>query len=55
MKGRNTARSLPFAVLLALAAGCASSDPIGNGGGTGGSSGSGGPTGAADRAPAAAA
>jgi len=41
MKGRNTTCSFPFAVLLALAAGCASSDPIGNGGGsTGGTSGS---------------
>jgi len=45
MTGRNTTRSLPFGVLLALAAACASSDPIGNGGGTGGSGGSGGPTG----------
>lgn len=47
MKGRNTTPSLPFAVLLALAAGCASSDPIGSGGGTGGSGGSGETTGGA--------
>ena len=43
MKGRNTTCSFPFAVLLALAAGCASSDPIGNSGG--GAGGSGGTTG----------
>ena len=42
MRLRNTIRAVPFAALLALAAGCAGSDPIGNGGGGGGGGQSGG-------------
>jgi hypothetical protein len=45
MRLRNTVRSRPFAALLALAAGCAGSDPIGGGGGGMGGGGSGGATG----------
>ncbi len=45
MRLRNTVRSLPFATLLALAGGCAGSDPIGSGGGGMGGGGSGGATG----------